>query len=142
MRQPRQTSIGARRRRRLLRPEGIAIGFAVGLILTLIVGLPLYFLLDNAWALWVTSGVGLAAGGAVAALRARSPQPLNGALVGFLGYVAALVLFGGATAATGDAQPLAGVPDDDQTFFLTWPLLMVAAGMMGALLGGRARVRS
>lgn len=137
MRQRRQTAIGRRQRRRDISAGAILAGFMTAVVLTLVIGMPLYLLTDNAWTMAGASLAGLLLGGALAGLRARSTEPLNGALVGALGYAAALAGVGVLEYGTGDETPLAGASSSEAWFYIAWGLLMVAAAMIGGAIGGR-----
>jgi cation transporter-like permease len=39
-------------------------------------------------------------------------------------------------------DPLPGLATGDSTFFFLWPLLILAAGVAGSILGGRVATRS
>lgn len=112
-------------------------GFAIALAGTLMVGgSGLAFAGQGMW--WVAyCGVASLFGGGVAAgWLARTAEPLNGAFIAvfYFGTVALTVFVGEFLAVLPD--PLPGLPRGDSTFYFVWPLEQLAAGTLGAMLGG------
>jgi hypothetical protein len=117
-------------------------GFAIALLGTLAAA---------AWAFafagkgtWWAANLGtlsLFCGALFAGYRAGTAEPLNGAFI-------AMFYFGTATAAIFGGEflgvlpdPLPGLPRGDSTFYFVWPLAQLAAGTLGAVLGGWLRAR-
>lgn len=113
--------------------NAVANGYGLALAGTLVLGLALFLWDPNVWWIALAGVVFLYGGGLLAAFRAGSPEPLNGALVGLAYFttVAVVVFAGAVTDALPD--PLPGLPKGDSTFFMAWPLGQVAASTLGAL---------
>jgi hypothetical protein len=106
-----------------------------------------------AWALafagkgmwWVANlgNLSLFCGALFAGWRSGTAEPLNGAYIAvFYFSVATAVVFGGEFLRI-LPDPLPGLPRGDSTFFFVWPLAQLAAGTIGAVVGGvLARRRS
>ena len=119
-------------------------GFAIALLGTLAAG---------GWAFafagkgtWWAANIGtlcLFCGAVVTGYRARTAEPLNGAFIAVFYFgTAALVIFS-AEVLKDMPDPLPGLPRGDSTFFFVWPLAQLAAGTIGAVVGGvLARRRS
>jgi len=97
-----------------------------------------YFLLShNVWWVAVASAPSLVAGGLYLGWRVGEPEPLYGAILSTLYFgIVAVVLLGG-TWLGKVPDPLPGLATGDSTFFFLWPLLILAAGVAGSILGGR-----
>ena len=68
--------------------------------------------------------------------RARTAEPLNGAFIAVFYFgTAALVIFSAEFLGV-LPDPLPALPRGDSTFFFVWPLEQLAAGTLGAMLGG------
>lgn len=90
----------------------------------------------NVWWVSAVAAVAIGAGAAVAGLRAKQIEPLNGALVMALFFVAEAVI-----AMLGEMmewlpEPLPGLPVGDSTFFFVSPLVQLVFAVAGSLLGG------
>lgn len=96
---------------------------------------------ENVWWLALGSSPPLLAGGFYLGWRTREPEPLYGALlaIGYFALVAG-VLFGGELTET-LPDPLPGLATGDSTFFFVSPLLILALGVIGSILGGKAARR-
>ena len=117
--------------------DAVWIGLMVGLLGTLAAG---------TWAFgfsgrgtWWAANIGtlcLFGGGLVAAYRARTAEPLNGAFIAvfYFGTVTAAIFIGEFLGVLPD--PLPGLPRGDSTFFFVWPLEQLAASTLGAMAGG------
>ncbi len=109
---------------------------------TVILGGVLFALQQNVWWIAGASALSLLGSGAYLGFAARESEPLYGTLLAILyfGLVVA-TLFGGALA---DAlpDPLPGLGVGDSTFFFVWPLLQLAAGVIGSIIGGRLARRN
>ncbi len=112
-------------------------GYALSLAGTLALGLPLFLVERNVWLIALAGSLSLFAGGFLAARRAKTSAPLNGAFVGVIYFATttAVILLGTITERLPD--PLPGLPRGDSTFFMAWPLVQLAASTLGALIGGR-----
>ena len=88
---------------------------------------------------WWAANIGtlcLFCGAVVTGYRARTAEPLNGAFIAvFYFSTATLVIFSGEFLGV-LPDPLPGLPRGDSTFFFVWPLEQLAAGTLGAMLGG------
>ncbi|MBI1965391.1 MAG: hypothetical protein HYS46_04010 [Betaproteobacteria bacterium] len=93
---------------------------------------------------WWAANLGalfLFCGALFAGWRAGTAEPLNGAFIAvFYFSVAAAVIFGGEFFGV-LPDPLPGLPRGDSTFFFVWPLEQLAAGTLGAMLGGWVAAR-
>lgn len=104
-------------------------------------GVPPLLLADNVWWLGLASAPSLLAAGFLLGWRAREPEPLYGAVLGTLYFgIVTGVLFG-AELAEALPDPLPGLATGDSTFFFVWPLLILAAGFLGSVVGGKAAAR-
>jgi hypothetical protein len=103
----------------------------------------LYFLLaHNVWWVAVASAPSLVAAGFYLGWRVDEPEPLYGSILSTLYFgIVAVVLLGG-TWLGKVPDPLPGLATGDSTFFFLWPLLILAAGVAGSILGGRIAARS
>lgn len=135
MRQPQGKSLRARRRAGPWREVLVALG--ISLLGTLLLGGPLLVLLDNVWWLALAGVASLAAGGLHLGWRTAEAEPLHGAVlaIAYFAFVVA-VLFSG-TLADWLPDPLPGLVIGDSTFFFVWPLLQLAAAVVGTVASGR-----
>lgn len=119
-------------------------GFAIALLGTLAAGTWAFAFAGKGT--WWAANMGtlcLFCGAVVTGYRARTAEPLNGAFIAvfYFGTVA-LVIFS-AEILKVMPDPLPGLPRGDSTFFFVWPLAQLAAGTIGAIVGGvLARRRS
>lgn len=130
----------------LLAPEsvpwralGIALVFSLGS--TLILGGGLLFLLDNIW--W-GAAVGVAAlfGGAFyVSDRAGESEPMYGSMLtgAYFGVVVTVIFAGTALEVFSDPYP--GLQVGNSTFFFVAPLLLLAGGVAGSVVGGQTASR-
>jgi hypothetical protein len=97
----------------------------------------LLFLLDNSW--WLAAGGALSLfGGAFYLGRSvGDPEPLYGTLLAaaYVGVATVLILGGTLLALLPDPWP--GLEVGDSTFFFVSPLLLLLAGALGSMVGGR-----
>jgi hypothetical protein len=119
----------------------LLIALATSVAGTVVLGGGLYFLLaHNVW--WVALGSvpSLLAGGLYLGWKVVEPEPLYGSILSFLYFaIVSLILFG-STWAGKLPDPMPGLATGDSTFFFVWPLLMLAAGVAGSIIGGRLAV--
>ncbi|MBI2855951.1 MAG: hypothetical protein HYX93_03795 [Chloroflexi bacterium] len=114
------------------------IGIALGLSLvgTALLGGVLLLVLDDIW--WVAAGgiLSLFSAGVYVGRGVGEPEPLYGTLLA-AAYVAiaVVVIFVGTFLAT-LPDPLPGLAIGDSTFFFVSPLLMLASGVAGTIVGG------
>ena len=114
----------------------IWLGFGLSLALTLVVGLPLTIMFDNAWWLAWTGVAGLFVSGIIVARLTGTGELLNGAMIALLYFaIVAIVYLTGQTLEL-LPDPLPGLPADDSTYFFVWPLAQIVAGTLGSLVGG------
>ncbi len=119
-----------------VRRTDVWIGFAVAVAGTA-VATPAVLLVDaNVWWVSVIAALAIGAGAAVAGIRARQIEPLNGVLVMAIFFVveAGILMVGEATEWL--PEPLPGLPVGDSTFFFVSPLGQLAFAVGGSLLGG------
>lgn len=114
------------------------VAFAISVLGSAALGGVLFHFGDNVWWLALGGSPPLLAGGFYLGWRMREPEPLYGALlaIGYFGLVTA-VLFGGELTET-LPDPLPGLATGDSTFFFVSPLLILALGVIGSILGGNA----
>lgn len=135
-----------------MRAEGVSLGptgpewralvvaLAASLAGTAVLGGVPLLLAHSVWWLALGSAPSLLGAGLYLGWRAREPEPLYGAVLAILYFgLVAGVLFGGELTET-LPDPLPGLATGDSTFFFVWPLLMLTAGFVGSLLGGRVAV--
>ncbi len=115
----------------------IVAALAISVLGTAVVGGALLFILDNIWWLAVGGLASLFRAGTFLGRQCREPDPLHGAVlaVDYYGLVVG-ILFGGELAERLPG-PLPGLSIGDSTFFFVSPLLMLAASVVGTILGGR-----
>ncbi len=111
-------------------------GYALAVAGTAILGGLLFLSQPNVWRVALAGLVSLLVSGFVAGWKARTAEPINGALIA-VAYLAttASVLFGGEILGV-LPEPLPGLPRGDSTFFFVWPLGQLVSGTAGASLGG------
>jgi hypothetical protein len=95
---------------------------------------------------WWAANIGtlcLFCGALMTGYRARTAEPLNGAFIAVFHVGAVTLVIFGAEFLKVMPDPLPGLPRGDSTFFFVWPLAQLAAGTIGAIVGGvLARRRS
>lgn len=127
--------------KQILRKRDIGMAAAASVAGTVMLGGLPFLLQQNVW--WIATGalVSLLGAGAYLGRRSGEPEPLYGALLAVLyfGLVVGL-LFGGELAEV-LPDPLPGLAIGDSTFFFVTPLLMLAASVLGSVLGGRLLVQ-
>lgn len=119
---------------------GAALGLAVAG--TAVLGGATFTALEqNVWWIGLAGALSTLGAGGYLGWRARDPEPLLGTLLAvlYVGVVIA-VLFGG-TVVEAFPEPLPGLGKGDSTFFFVWPLLVLAAGVAGCVVGGRVATR-
>jgi hypothetical protein len=117
----------------------VAIALAISVIGTAVVGGALLVVQDNIWWLAVGGLASLFGGGIYLGRQCREPEPLFGAVLAVVYYGLVVGgLFGGELSER-LPDPLPGLAIGDSTFFFVSPLLMLVAGVAGAVLGGRGR---
>jgi hypothetical protein len=121
----------------------MAIALAGTFVGTIVVGAPLYFgLAQSMWWIALASVVALLGGGFYLGWETREAEPLYGSVLAFLYFAAAaIVLIVGAWMGK-VPDPMPGLATGDSTFFFVWPLMILAAGVVGSILGGKIAARS
>lgn len=114
------------------------IGIALGLSLVgtgLLAG-ALLLMLDNIW--WVAAGgiLSLFSGGFYLGRGIGEPEPLYGAVLAAAYVVVAVVVILIGTFLAILPDPFPGLAIGDSTFFFVSPLLMLASGVSGTIVGG------
>ncbi len=117
--------------------RAVGLGAALSVAATLVAILLVATRGPGVWGMALAGTLFLLLAGLAAGALTRSPEPLNGALIGVLYFGAfVLVMFiGSATDTLPD--PLPGLEVGDSTFFFAWPLTQVLVPTLGAMLGGR-----
>ncbi len=111
-------------------------GYVLAVAGTAVLGGALFLNQPNVWRVALAGLVSLLVSGFVAGWKARTAEPLNGALISVAYLVTtAAVLFGGEILGI-LPDPLPGLPRGDSTFFFVWPLGQLVAGTVGSALGG------
>ena len=112
-------------------------GFAIALLGTLAAATWAFaFTGKGTWWAANLGTLSLFCGALFAGWRAGTAEPLNGAFIAvfYFSTVAAAIFGGEFLGALPD--PLPGLPRGDSTFFFVWPLAQLAAGTIGAIVGG------
>ena len=117
----------------------IWIALAISIAGTAVLGGVLILILDDVWLLAVGGAASLIGGGVYLGRVAREPEPLYGTLLAAMYYLQVVVILFGGTLIEKLPDPLPGLERGDSTFFFVSPLLMLAAGVAGSVLGGRGR---
>lgn len=117
----------------------VGIGLALSIALSLMAGLPLTVLFENAWWLAWIGTASLFVGGFLVARLAETAEPLNGAMLALLYFTAVALVYLAGQAFELLPDPLPGLPADDSTYFFVWPLAQITAGTLGSLAGGIGR---
>jgi hypothetical protein len=121
----------------------LGIALAASFVGTAVLGAPLYFgLAHSMWWIAVASAVALLAAGFYLGRSTGEPEPLFGSVLAFFYFAAASVILMVGTWIGKVPDPMPGLATGDSTFFFVWPLLMLVAGVVGTIVGGRAVVRS
>ena len=120
----------------------LLIAVATSFAATGALGAPLYYLVaHNMWWVAVASVPALAAAGFYLGWEVREPEPLYGTILSLVYFgIVSVILFVG-TWFGKVPDPMPGLATGDSTFFFVWPLLMLAAGVAGSVIGGRVVVR-
>ena len=112
-------------------------GFAIALLGTLAAGTWAFAFAGKGT--WWAANIGtlcLFCGAAVTGYRARTAEPLNGAFIAVFYFGAVALVIFSAEFFRVLPDPLPGLPRGDSTFFFVWPLAQLAAGTIGAIVGG------
>lgn len=117
----------------------IWLAWALSVFGTALLGGVLFALWQNVWGIALGGVASLVVGAAYVSLRAGESEPVYGALLAILYFGLVVgVLFGGELMEM-LPDPLPGLGIGDSTFFFVWPLLQLAAAVIGIALGGRWR---
>lgn len=117
-------------------------GFAVAVGATAVLGPLVLYLSGNAWWVSVVSVLAVGAGAAVAGLRAKQIEPLNGALLMALVFATEATIAFVGEVMEWVPEPLPGLPVGDSTIFFVSPLGQLAFAVAGSLCGGWWATRS
>jgi len=118
------------------------IGFAIALLGTLLAGTWAFaFSGKGTWWAANLGTLSLFCGALFAGYRAGTAEPLNGAFIAVFYFGAATLVFFVGEFLGVLPDPLPGLPRGDSTFYFVWPLEQIAAGTLGAMLGGRLWAR-
>lgn len=122
-----------------VRWRDVWFGFGVATAVTLLLGLPLFALVEQSvWWLALAGVLGLVAGGWLVAHRRGRNDMLGATLVAILYFATVLVILFGGTLVDLLPDPLPGLPIGDSTFFFVWPLAQLAGAVVGGVLGAIA----
>ncbi|MBI4329681.1 MAG: hypothetical protein HY673_00185 [Chloroflexi bacterium] len=118
--------------------KSVVLGYAIGLMGTLVVGLPLLLIMEGSRLMALAGSVSLLIGGLVAGRWAgRSLAVVNGALMAILyNFTVSIAFFVGSFLQL-LPEPMPGLPQGDSTYFFAWPLLQFAIGILSSILGSR-----
>lgn len=107
-----------------------------------VIGGSLYFgVAHNMWWIAVASVPALVVAGFFLGWEVGEPEPLYGSILSLIYFgVVAVVLFVG-TWVGKIPDPMPGLATGDSTFFFVWPLVILAAGVTGTVIGGRVVTR-
>ncbi len=111
-------------------------GLILSLILSLAIGVPLTISFENSWWLAWIGVASIFLSSIIAARKAGTNEPLNGAMIALLYFLIFAVVFLVGQALEFLPDPLPGLPSDDSTFSFVWPLAQIIAGVSGSLVGG------
>ena len=115
------------------------IALAISIAGTAVLGGVLILIMDDVWWVAIGGAASLIGGGVHLGRVAHEPEPLYGTLLAALYYLLVVVILFGGTLIEKLPDPLPGLERGDSTFFFVFPLLMLAAGVAGSVLGGRGR---
>ena len=117
----------------------IWLAWVLSVVGTALLGGPLFAVWQNVWGIALGGVASLVVGAAYVSLRTGESEPVYGALLAILYFGLVVgVLFGGELIEI-LPDPLPGLGIGDSTFFFVWPLLQLAAAVVGSVLGGRWR---
>ncbi len=126
----------------MIRAEGdiawkaVWAGYALALVGTTALGAVLLLAEPNVWRVALAGLVFLLVAGFAAGWKARTAEPLNGALIAaFYLLTTVAVIFGGEILGV-LPEPLPGLPRGDSTFFFVWPLGQLVTATAGSAVGG------
>ncbi len=114
----------------------VLIGFAVAAGSTAVLAPLVLAVSNNVWWVSVVAALAIGAGAAIAGLRAKQIEPLNGALLMALFFVAEAAIAMIREVMAWLPEPLSGLPVGDSTFFFVSPLVQLVCAVAGSLLGG------
>lgn len=118
--------------------RAVGAGYLISLAVTLLAGIPLLILAENAWLLAAAGTAALLAGGfVVGRWGGRKLAVLNGALMAILYYLTLSLAFFVGSLLELLPEPLPGLPQGDSTFYFAWPLAQLIVGIVGAAVGVR-----
>lgn len=122
-----------------IRWKAVWLGYAIGMLGTVAVGLPLLLIIGNSWLVALVGLVGLFIGGLVTGrmVSDRLLLVVNGALMAILYNSTVSLLFFVGSFLEVLPEPLPGLPTGDSTFFFAWPLVQFAIGLLSAVIGSR-----
>lgn len=117
----------------------IWLAWVLSVVGTALLGGGLFALWQNVWGIALGGVASLVVGASYVSLRARESEPVYGALLAILyfGLVVGVLVGGELMGMLPD--PLPGLGIGDSTFFFVWPLLQLAAAVIGIVFGGRRR---
>lgn len=104
---------------------------------TAILGGALFRLRGDVWWLAIGSVPSLLGAGIYLGWRSREPEPLYGALLALLYFGLVVGFLFSMEAAEALPDPVPGLAIGDSTFFFVSPLIMLATGVVGTVVGGQ-----
>ena len=121
----------------------VLTALAVSATLTIVLGGALYFgVARSFWWIAVASVPALVVAGFQLGWRVGEPEPLYGSVLSFLYFAIIAVILIGGTWIGSLGDPMPGLATGDSTFFFVWPLMILASGVVGTIVGGRIALRS
>ena len=125
-----------------IRWRAVGAGYFIGVLVTLVAGVPLLVFAESSWLLAGAGLGGLLIGGfATGRMAGAQIALINGALMGILYYFTTALSFFAGSFLQLLPEPLPGLPQGDSTFFFAWPLAQFVASVLGAVLGSRTAAK-
>ena len=121
-----------------IRWKTVGLGYATGLLGTLVIGLPLLLIMGKSWMMALAGSASLLVGGLLVGRRVTSSVAVvNGALMAILYNLSVAIFFFVGSFLEVLPEPLPGLPQGDSTFFFAWPLAQFVIGIVSAIVGSR-----
>ena len=121
-----------------IRWRTVWLGYLIGLLSTLVIGLPFLLIMKRSWLMALAGSIGLLVGSLVVGRRVtRSTAVVNGALMAILYNLSIALFYFIGSFLEVFPEPLPGLPQGDSTFFFAWPLAQFVIGILGAIIGSR-----
>ena len=125
-----------------IRWRAVGAGYFIGVLVTLVAGVPLLVFAESSWLLAAAGLGGLLIGGFATGRKVGAQLALiNGALMGILYYFTTALSFFAGSFLQLLPEPLPGLPQGDSTFFFAWPLAQFVVSVLGAVLGSQTAAK-